>query len=73
MSSDADYEPVTGNGKEKAEEDAKETKSDEAELKSDVDLLEKRDTKVETENKKPSAVKEAVIDKELLQVCLQKL
>lgn len=24
MSSDADYEPVTGNGKEKAEEDAKE-------------------------------------------------
>ncbi|KAF2299186.1 hypothetical protein GH714_030927 [Hevea brasiliensis] len=53
--------------KEKAAKDAKETKCEEAKVKSDVDLSETRDLKVETGNKEPSAVKDAVVDKELLQ------
>lgn len=70
MSLDAVHEQVTGNGEEKAEDDAKETKNEEAKPKPDVDLSEKRDVKVETGNKEPTAVKEGVIDKELLQVFL---
>lgn len=71
---DAEHEPMAGN--EEVEEAAKEKtnmKEKETKPKSDADLSEKRDSKLETEKKDPSAGKEAVVDKELLEVCSPEL
>ncbi|XP_065859465.1 protein SHORT ROOT IN SALT MEDIUM 1-like [Euphorbia lathyris] len=67
---DAKDEKLAGNGKEKAEENSKETKIEEAKPVSDIVSSEKQDAKVESGKKEPPTVKEVVIDKELLQNCI---